>query len=240
MQHIKDATLLDLTHEIEPYNLNQAAYVLLSSYRHFPKGTIHILLFDIFGEKNKRMVLAKHEDHFFIAPDNGLLAMAFESDLEVATCYEEPGHPSLHRWIHEAGKVSAMLAEADGWRGYENKLTRLHVAHNSLKPVEFEDVLECQVLHIDRFRNVILNISRVQFEGHRRGRKFRIRFMRNEEIREISYHYSDVAKGEKLCRFNSAGFLEIAVNRGPAASLFDLRIQWGVQLLYNTVKIYFE
>ena len=97
-------------------------------------------------------------------------------------------------------------------------------------------------IFIDNFENVIVNITREQFEEQRKGRSFRIIFKRDEEIDRISETYADVTEGEKLALFNSAGYLEIAINKGNAAGLFGLKgySEQSTQLFYQTVKVFFE
>jgi S-adenosyl-L-methionine hydrolase (adenosine-forming) len=94
-----------------------------------------------------------------------------------------------------------------------------------------------------------LNITREQFELQRRNRSFRIEFRRNEHIERISETYADVPEGEKLALFNSAGYLEVAINKGNAAGLlFGLHgykeqannTYLQNRLFYQTVKIFFE
>jgi S-adenosylmethionine hydrolase len=119
-----------------------------------------------------------------------------------------------------------------------------------LRPLLDNNWIEGQIIFIDNFENVIINITREQFEEQRKGRGFRIVFKRDEVIDRISESYADVNEGEKLAIFNSAGYLEIAINKGNAAGLFGLK---GFneknrqvssilqnQLLYQTVRVYFE
>jgi S-adenosylmethionine hydrolase len=113
-----------------------------------------------------------------------------------------------------------------------------------LRPLVESDLIEGQIVFIDSFENVIVNITQEQFEQERKNRKFRIVFKRDEIIDKISDSYADVPEGEKLALFNSAGYLEIAVNKGNAAGLFGLKgysekMMQG-QLAYQTVKVYFE
>ena len=111
-----------------------------------------------------------------------------------------------------------------------------------------ENWIEGQIIFIDHFENVILNITREDFEQQRRGRSFRIVFRRDEVIDKISETYADVQEGEKLALFNAAGYLEIAINKGNAAGLLGLQDfstkQVGThmqnRLFYQTVKVYFE
>ena len=118
--------------------------------------------------------------------------------------------------------------------------------------MEGDNFIEGQIILIDKFENVIVNISKVQFEEHRKGRKFSIIFKRDEVIDKLSESYADVPEGDKLAFFNSAGYLEIAINKGHAASLFGLQRFSEKQhktaqqqyinsrMFYQTVKVYFE
>jgi hypothetical protein len=125
-----------------------------------------------------------------------------------------------------------------------------YVEKNPLKPMFSDKWIEGQIIFIDNFENVIVNITRSQFEEQRKGRHFKIVFKRDEVIESISESYADVPEGEKLAMFNSAGYLEIAINKGNAAGLFGLKnfsektrqvtsIMQN-QLFYQTVRVYFE
>jgi S-adenosylmethionine hydrolase len=113
-----------------------------------------------------------------------------------------------------------------------------------LRPTTENNFIEGQIVFIDSFENVIVNITKAQFEEQRKGRRFKIVFKRDEVIEKISDSYADVQEGEKLAIFNSAGYLEIAINKGNAAGLFGLkgyseRLMQN-QLSYQTVRVVFE
>ena len=94
----------------------------------------------------------------------------------------------------------------------------------------------------------MVNITREEFEEHRKGRSFRIVFKRDEVIDRISESYADAPEGEKLALFNAAGYLEIAINKGNAAGLFGLHNFTELsqtnylqsRLFYQTIKVHFE
>src|SRR6201996_747518 len=119
---------------------------------------------------------------------------------------------------------------------------------NHLRPVFGANWIEGQLIFIDPFENVIINITREECEEQRRGRGFRIVFKRDEMIDKISETYADVGEGEKLALFNSAGYLEIAIQKGNAAGLFGLQDfteqsqnqYLQSRLFYQTVRVYFE
>jgi len=123
-----------------------------------------------------------------------------------------------------------------------------YIEKNPVKPFPIDNGIEGQIIFIDNFENVIVNITRSYFEEQRRGRNFKIIFKRDEKIDRISETYADVHEGEKLALFNSAGYLEIAINKGNAAGLFGLKgfserqhaSGMQNQLFYQTVRIFFE
>jgi S-adenosylmethionine hydrolase len=119
------------------------------------------------------------------------------------------------------------------------------VQKRPMKALISSQYIEGQILMIDRFNNVLVNITIHEFEEARKGRKFKIVLLRDAFIEEISSIYSDVQDGEKLARFNEAGYLEIAINKGFAAPLFGLG-EYGQsssqqkRQYYQTIKIFFE
>jgi len=240
MQHTPLLPIVDVSHLVEPYHLQQAAYILASSYRHFEKGTVHLILFDIFSEKQPRLLLCEREGYFFLAPDNGILPLTFAEPIqEMWSCFELTSNYSFKDWIERCAeiihKLQSKTAKDLGLERCEIKNAPQH-----WQPKVNGSEVECHVIHIDRFENVVVNITKKQFETIGQGRPFSINFMRSESITEISAHYSNVKESDKLCRFNSAGFLEIAINHGNAASLFGLRLSREHHIVYNTIKIVFE
>lgn len=239
MQHVPGAHIVDISHLVEPFHLQQAAYLMLAAYRHFAPGTCHVLLFDVFSEKSPRLLLGEYEGHYFLAPDNGVLSLAFGSALkEVWQCFELSTPGVFRDWLDRIGQVTARLQqEAAAALGL--KTAGLKHAPQHWLPKAEGDTVECHVIHIDRYENVVVNLTREQFEHYGQGRPFRIQFMRNEELNQISTHFYNVNEGQKLCRFNATGFLEIAINRGKAASLFGFKLYREKHLIYNSIKIYF-
>lgn len=239
MQALPEARIIDISHQVEPFHLQQAAYLLLAAYRNFPPGTCHILLTDVFYNKRPRLILCEKDGYYFLAPDNGILSLAFGEQIDrVFHCTELSDDDRFRDWMVAVGKMIHQL-HYDGHT--ENmKACTMRVAPIHWRPKAEDNSVECQVIHIDRFENVVLNITKEQFEVFGEGRPFHIKFVRDEEITQLSNHYYNVGIGEKLCRFNATGFLEVAINRGNAASLFGLKLYRDQDLMYKTIKIYFE
>lgn len=240
LQNIPEIPVIDISHLAKPYHLQQAAYLLTIAYKNFPPNSCHVLLVDVFSVKNPVMMLCKDGDHYFLTPDNGLLFLALgKQPDQVWQCYKAQNEDHLREWvIHGSRWIKKLQQQSPEELGLlPSVLTHTPVAW---QPRIVNNTVECHVIYIDRFENVVLNITKEQFEKIAQGRSFSIRFTRDEEINSVSNHYVDVRENEKLCRFNSAGYLEIAVRKGNAASLFGLKLHQEQHLLYNTIKIFFE
>ncbi len=238
MRYAPRTVIIDISHHVAQYNLQQAAYLLFSAYRHFAKGTVHVCMVNVFTGDKPRMLLAEKDGYYFITPDNGVLPLAFGAGIEsVRLCFEYAAPLIFSNWVNDAGRVIELLQIGNElpFSSYTIKKTpRL------LQPKPMNDGIECNILYIDRYENVVLDITREHFNEIVKERPFRIKIMRMDDITAISNSYSDVAYGQPLCRFNNAGFLEIAVNNDRAASLLGLESFSTANLRYHTVKIFFQ
>ncbi|ULQ57453.1 SAM-dependent chlorinase/fluorinase [Flavihumibacter rivuli] len=249
MQMNPDFRLVDISHQLPPFNYPQAAYVCRNAIRHFPSQSYHIILVNLFDRKPDHMLLAYHNDQYFLCADNGLLTMILEERPEMVIGLPLP--KSLNRNTIECVKTfgQAINDILEGKRLTDIGIPDIPIIEKKpLKPWLSDEWMEGHIIFIDNFENVVVNITREQFEEQRRGRKFSIVFKRNEVIDRISESYADAPEGEKLAIFNAAGYLEISINKGNAAGLFGLQgyleqaqntyIQ--SKLYYQTVKIFFE
>lgn len=242
--------IIDITHKLSPFNYPQAAYVCRNAIKNFPEYTFHIVLVNLFESKPEQLLFAYHRDQYLITADNGLMPMILEEKPEmlIGVPLEKTAIKNTLYCMDVAAKAITQLMNGDPVQkigvpdvGYEEK--------NPLRPTTGENWIEGQIIFIDNFENVIVNITQEQFETQRKGRRFKIVFKRDETIERISGSYADVPQGEKLVLFNSAGYMEIAINKGNAAGLFGLRgyspngnasAMMQNRLFYETVKVYFE
>ncbi|OSZ82824.1 hypothetical protein CAP35_06055 [Chitinophagaceae bacterium IBVUCB1] len=239
-KHTDHLQVIDISHHVEPYHLQQAAYLLNAAYGSFPTGSYHLVLCDVFYTQNPQMVLCEKDGHFFLAPDNGVLPLSFSTNDATWQCATLQQGQTLQDWIIAAAQIIDAIRSNNGDASaldYEPKQMNNLLMH--WQPKLTGNTLDCHVMHIDRFENVVVNLTKEEFEKHRRGRAFRIQFVRHT-ITEISNTYADVKQDDMLCRFNSVGYLEIAINRGKAASLLGLKLSKEQHLVYNAIKIIFE
>ncbi len=246
-----DFKIIDISHELSPFNYPQAAYVCRNAIKSFPLHTFHIILVNLFDQRPDHLLFIQHKGQYIGCADNGLITMILEETPEKIVAL--PLKPSEQKNTLYCANVFARA-----FRDILNGKTLEQVGDDSvsievknpLRPLLGPKYIEGQIIFIDNFENVIINITKEEFEEQRRGRSFKIVFKRDEIIDKISETYADVNESEKLALFNSANYLEIAVNKGNAAGLFGLEGYAEKQnmqtqylqnrLLYQTVKIYFD
>ncbi len=242
--------LVDITHNLSPFNYPQAAYVCRNAIKNFSPGTFHLVLVNLFDEKPEHMLLAEHNGHFIGCADNGLITMILEEVPQkvVALQLEKTQQKNTLYCTSIFAKAFNELNTGKRIEEVGDAAVSIHVK-NPLKPLLGNNWIEGQIIFIDNFENVIVNITKDEFEEQRRGRSFKIVFKRDEVIDRISETYADVTEGEKLALFNSAGYLEIAINKGNAAGLLGLQGYSEKQqqsqyinsrIFYQTVRVFFE
>lgn len=247
-------TVIDISHEILPFNFPQAAYLCKSALRWFPRKTCHFILVNLFDHKHTHYLLCEHNEQYFFCADNGLITMILGGKPDFLCQLDMP--PVGNNTLSVINGFSeAVLALEYGTPVSEigSPVTSL-MERNPLQPIIQSTYIEGQVIYIDRFENVVVNITKEQFESSRKGRGFKICVMRDEFISRISDNYADAPEGEKVAMFNTAGYLEIAINKGNAAGLFGLEsysndaasyrsvkdTQFQKHLFYQTIRIHFE
>jgi S-adenosylmethionine hydrolase len=243
--------IVDISHDLTPFNYPQAAYVCRNAIRHFPEESFHMILMNLYHTKPEYLLIARFGQQYLGIADNGLLSMIAEGIPEEIVAI--PLDRTQNRNTLYCAKVMAEaftdLLSGKTLQKLGDPSVSIQVK-NPLKPLLGNNYIEGQIIFIDHFENVIVNITREEFEEQRRGRSFKIVFKRDEVIDKISESYADVNEGEKLALFNSASYLEIAINKGNAAGLFGLQgySEKSVsqaqflqsRLYYQTVRILFE
>ncbi len=248
LQLVPGCTLTDISHRLTPFNYPQAAYVCRNAIKHFPDFTFHIVLVNLFENTHEHLLLAFHNRQYILCADNGLLTMILEEQPEMVI-----GLPIDKSAVKNALHVARVFGEtiqaiSTGQGIHTIGTPDIDILEkNPLRPLLGENWMEGQIIFIDHFENVVINITREAFEAQRKDRRFTIAFKRDEVIEKISETYADVPEGEKLALFNAAGYLEIAINKGNAAGLLGLQGYSEKQsahlqnrLFYQTIRIFFE
>jgi len=244
---VPNGTVVDITHQLSPFNYQQSAYICKNAFKYFPPGTFHIVLINFFETAPTHILLVELNGQYIICPDNGIITMitGIKPSEIFAISTNTNGKATLLQCtqvIAETIKKLVNGATIDSVAGTVNLIDEKYPMRSASGP----DWIESQIIFIDNFENVVVNLTQQEFEELRKNRKFRIVLMRNSEfIEKISDHYAAVQPGENMAWFNSAGYLEIAINKGNVAGLFGLQgyientPAMQNRLLYQTVRILF-
>jgi len=241
--------IVDVSHYLSQSNFPEAAYICSNAFKHFPDNTIHIIILNFFESKQEHILVAQYNNQFIICPDNGILPMITHNQ-ELSVYKFANTHSDT--FLQTSKIIAQKACELIDGLGIENigeNITN-YVTKNPLLPAISSNWIKGQIIFIDNFENVVINITKPIFEEHRKGRKFNIVLKRNEVIGELSDNYLSVPEGEKIAWFNSAGYLELAINKGNMAGLFGLQgfneINYKEgkamqnKLFYSTATIFFE
>lgn len=232
LRHAPGATLVDISHGIEPFHVVQGVHVLQAVYQDFPPGTVH--LFAVQGSQPAAQHLAfEHAGHYFIGSDNGFIGLlagpepgacvVLEADSPLPTTF-----PAQTLYALAAAQLSqgAPLQALGKPCPHPQRLMarQLRRAGNQLIG---------HVVHIDHYGNLVTNITRAAWEQQCQGTtRLEIRFAR-ETLYTLHNHYTEVEPGDCVSLFNSLGLLEIAIHQGHAAELLGMQYDSAVAVSFH-------
>ena len=231
-----DATIVDISHTIQAFNIAQAAFVLRNAFPSFPPDTIHLIGVQSTMDRNGAHLLIKAQNQIFIGNDNGIFGALLNEDPEFI--YRLRDNSKTNGW-HTFPEISSfVVAACDLMRGkkpeeigekYEN-----YKKHTPWRPTIDESVINGGIVYIDSYRNAITNISEDLFRRIGKGRAFEIFVQSNHyRINRINKTYQETTPGELLALFNSAGLLEVAISNGNAADLLNLDTNSRIRIKFK-------
>ncbi len=215
--------IVDITHSVALFNIQQAAFILKNSYHYFPEGTVHLIGVDTVLTDLTRFLAVKYKGHYFVGADNGIFSLIFtEKPEEMVEITIMQDMKFLHFPLADVF-VKAACHLAKGHTLSQIGIPVQEVERKmDLQPVIERNLIKGMVIYIDTFQNAITNITKDFFIKVQQGRRFILYFKRNETISQLSWHYNEVQEGEKLCLFGISDHLEIAINKGNASGLLGL------------------
>lgn len=243
--------IVDISHNIQAYNLLQTAYIIRNSYSFFPKGTVHIISVDSFFNKDRKCVLYKTDGHYFIAADNGVLSLIFY-DIKPEAVYEITLNNRFDDEVHfTSTDIFAPVAVHLNNGGLPEVIGRKFKTPKQLsfpRAVynESERMIIGEIMYIDNFGNAVSNISKKFFEKNNIVlENFLIKF-RNLALSKIYNQYTDFVSnwqneheyhGKSAAIFNDAGLLELTIYKGNssngAKTLFGLHVGENIYIEFQ-------
>ena len=234
------ASIVDITHQIDPQDILQTAYLVPSFYRFFPQGTVHLIIVDPGVGGDRDILAVSHRGHVFIAPDNGVLTLLIsreKSDTIVrinnADYFLKPVSTTFHgRDIF--APVSAHIINGTALKDLGTKIEYEDIIHLEDLCCRISETGELfgKIISIDRFGNLTTNIDSKSLAAlcHSKSKnRLQIRISAHE-ILGLSDRYSNAELNTPLALIGSRNYLEIAVNCGSAEEYFKAQKGDSVQV----------
>lgn len=227
-----NATVIDITHQIKPFNIFQAAFILKNCYTNYPKGTIHIIGVKSDQSENHNYMIVQSDEQFFISTDNGIFSLLFE-EKPIQTYIIENLQPTTFPELDVFVQAACKIINGEPLESISIK-SNSQIRRVNLQATKEESVIIGSIVYIDSYQNAITNISHDLFKQVGNGRPFKIYIQSNRNvITRINKTYQETNPGELLAIFNSINLLEIAISEGNAAELLGLDTN-------STVRINFK
>lgn len=224
-----EALIVDLTHEVAPHDIEEAAFTLLAAYETFPAGTVHVVVVDPGVGSARRAIAVAGAGRLFVGPDNGVFGHV----------YERLGHFSVFHVVEAKffrESVSDTFHGRDVFAPVAGALSRGASPRELGPPVtDFvrlpfappfrrdASTLVASVIHVDRFGNCVTNVTPRDLGGEANARGARL-IVGEREVSSFRRFFADDASAtaEPFAVWGSAGLLEIAVFRDSAARALGL------------------
>ena len=249
---LADVTIVDISHDVAPFHITEAAYIIKNSYYSFPKRTIHIIGIDAEHTPENKHIAMFMDGHYFVCADNGITSLlmdTFKPDKLVEINIHD--HISSNFTVLDAFVKTACHIARGGTLEFIGKPINQLKKLTGLQPTvnEKANTINGMVIYIDNYGNAVTNITKELMKSVGKGRKFELR-ARSERMTMIYNHYSDfvdfskdVAKrdvdGKGVAIYNSAGYVELATYKsnpltvGSASSLFGLKLHSPVHIKFD-------
>jgi S-adenosylmethionine hydrolase len=238
LSEFPEAAIIDISHNIDAFNIAEASYIIGAAYSSFPKGTVHLIGVDIELSAENQHIAMEWNNQYFICADNGILSMLIQKIVpqKLVAINIHDRLPSDATDLDVFVKVACHLAKG-GLPNVIGKEIKTIKEVTEVQAVVKDNQIKGYAIYIDHLGNVVTNIPKKLFLEMGKGRPYEVKF-KNQTIKNILPKYSDIGisekyplkdyEGQKLAIFNEAGFLEIAIFRsnpetvGSAASLLGL------------------
>jgi len=232
-----EANLVDITHNVTPYDLLDGALAIGSAYSYFPARTIHVVVVDPGVGTERRPLLVTGENQYFVAPDNGVLSLVYEREesilvrhANVEHYYLQPVSKTFHgrdvfapvaAWLAKGSQAAAMGEEITDYKKFA--MPRPKSADGSTKGV---------VLRVDSFGNLITNFRPDDLPASAIESGAINLQVGSQAVTRLVDTFAKGHPGEAFAYIGSNGFVEIGVNRGSAAKA--LNVGRGIPVVLTT------
>ena len=227
-----EATIVDLCHNVVPFDVLDGALYIGSAYKYFPPRTIHLVVVDPGVGTQRRPLLVSGENQYFLAPDNGVLSLVYEREPTHAVRHITSEHYFLHpvsNTFHGRdifAPVAAWLSKTWQTQAFGEEIADA-MKFSLPKPKPAGEALKGIVLRVDMFGNLMTNFAAEELPQLLAGGPLKMT-VSGKTITKLAQTYAQGEAGEAFAIVGSSGFLEISVHKGNAARV--LGVQRGAEV----------
>ena len=225
-----DSTIVDLSHSIEPFNIRQSSFLLEQSFKYFPAKTIFIVVTDPTVGSERESIVSKIDNKYVICPNNGILTNLMSNHKTQSAkiindkySISKKSNTFLGRDVF-APFAANLRNNFDIMNDLEDLELNKIINYPEYFPIQLDNSIIGEIVHIDRFGNLITNI---ESDNHIKG--FKYKFF---EFPNISNTFSDVVVGSPLIYIGSSGYYEIAINTQNAKKYFSAKMGDKITAFY--------
>ncbi|MGB9959141.1 MAG: SAM hydrolase/SAM-dependent halogenase family protein [Candidatus Bathyarchaeales archaeon] len=223
-----DVKIVDVSHQIQKFNIRMGAYILAAAAPYFPYGTIHVAVVDPGVGTRRKPIVVEAENGFFIGPDNGVLALAANRQ-GIKHVYEIANPkfmmPKISSTFHGRdifAPAAAFLSKGVLPSEFGSVIRKI-VTPRFAKIVCKGDMLTGEVIHVDSFGNIVTNLTWNELEWACAKDTVKIKLKEFELSLKLCKAYAEVKPQMPLAIIGSHDFLEISINKGSAAETFNVK-----------------
>lgn len=233
--HMNAIEWVDISHEIEPHNTFQAAFVLGRIYKQFPVGTVHMIFVETEPRQGRRYLCIKANGHYFISANNGIIASIVEKAKVTASVSLELEQNSTFQVFDLFAKAALHLLGGGKVNDLGPTMTKIKRFTNS-HPTVYEKAIHGIVVYIDHFGTCVTNIKKELVESNLNGRKLKIESWRNRQLNKIHEKIGDVNEGHYAAFWDENEYLCLVVGKsggnrlGGSNDLLGLRLNDWVRI----------
>lgn len=224
--------VVDISHQIQNFDLAHGAFVLRSAFPAFPPGTIHLVAVDSVGNRGNVHMAVKLEDHFFLLADHGILGLLTDQQPQVVVELPAPDErPSPFPALDILAPAAVLLASGTDIKKLgKQKSDYLKMVGRRMRINK--DQIIGHVVRVDHYGNLITNIKQEEFCRLSNGKSYSIAIGR-EQFGRLNSSISETGSGDCFVMFNSMGLLEIGINKGNASELMGLKFDSPIRITFE-------
>jgi hypothetical protein len=233
----QNCQVIDITHQISPQDIEEAAFLLYNTYSYFPEHSIHVVVVDPGVGSDRRPIVVETDKYWFVGPDNGIFSLLF-SVKGLKKVWEITNKryflPEVSSTFHGRDIFAPIAAHLSlGVPAKElGREVKKFIRLKDIEPKVLKGMIKAKVIHVDRFGNLVSNIFQDLFNKVVADKSFSIT-VAGRKIQKLSLSYAEAKDDEILALFGSSHWLEISLKDGNCQKALQVKKGAAVEIHFS-------